>query len=191
LKLSFCGEMIRATIDCKEVAQVKSGFCPAGMAGIGSGWHNAQFDNFQIAVEEPPKNLAAGVPATSSSDWGPEFEAKYANDGNPATRWNAANAKADGEWLELDFGQPTAFNTVRVLQFEPRIAAYTIQVLEGNSWRDVFKGDMQSKADFTATFPECKGTKVRLEVNESINDDRSSRTPSVSEIEVFNVPDDT
>ena len=53
LKLSFNGETIRATIDEKEVANVKSELCPAGMVGIGCGWHGAQFDNFSLQVKDP------------------------------------------------------------------------------------------------------------------------------------------
>lgn len=93
LKLSFSGETIRAFIDGKEVASVRSELCPAGMVGIGSGWHGAQVDNFSLAVEEPPKNLAAGKAASASSAWSPEFEAKFAKAGAPSGRSAPAPTK--------------------------------------------------------------------------------------------------
>ena len=61
LTLSFNGKTLHAVMDGKEVASVRSELCPVGMAGIGSGWHGAQFDNFHLAAEEPPKNLASGL----------------------------------------------------------------------------------------------------------------------------------
>ena len=48
LRLSFRGEMIRVAIDAREVAVVQNAEHAAGMVGVGSGWHGAQFDNLRI-----------------------------------------------------------------------------------------------------------------------------------------------
>ncbi len=48
LRLTFRGTNIRAFIDGKLVADVHDDTYRTGMAGVGSGWHLAQFDNFRI-----------------------------------------------------------------------------------------------------------------------------------------------
>ena len=48
LGLSFKGSHIEALIDGKAVAQVEDGTQHRGMAGIGSGWNQAEFDNFAV-----------------------------------------------------------------------------------------------------------------------------------------------
>ncbi len=48
LLLSFRDDTIRASIDGNEVANVHTELSPAGMAGVGSGWHGAQFDHLSI-----------------------------------------------------------------------------------------------------------------------------------------------
>jgi len=53
LKLRFSGDIIRVVIDNKPVAEIKDATYPAGMVGIGGGWHGAQFDNLTVsAVDE-------------------------------------------------------------------------------------------------------------------------------------------
>ncbi len=51
LALSFHGSAISASIDGKVLARVNDGSHQKGMAGFGSGWNRASFDNF--AVERP------------------------------------------------------------------------------------------------------------------------------------------
>ncbi len=48
LKLKFQGDRIDVYIDGKNVGGAESKLNPAGMVGIGSGWHGAQFDNVSI-----------------------------------------------------------------------------------------------------------------------------------------------
>ena len=48
LALKFRGTNIQASIDGQVVADLNDGTYSAGMAGIGCGWHQAQFDNFRI-----------------------------------------------------------------------------------------------------------------------------------------------
>ena len=52
LKLKFQGDSIKAFIDGKNVGKVESELNRVGMAGIGCGWHGAQFDNFKLTVEK-------------------------------------------------------------------------------------------------------------------------------------------
>ncbi len=48
LRLSFNGSHIEAFVDGKSVAKVDDSTHRSGMAGIGSGWNLAEFDNFTI-----------------------------------------------------------------------------------------------------------------------------------------------
>jgi hypothetical protein len=48
LALEFKGSAIRATIDHSRVAVVTDSIHKSGMAGIGSGWNQAEFDHFEV-----------------------------------------------------------------------------------------------------------------------------------------------
>jgi hypothetical protein len=48
LALVFKGSAIQASIDGASVASVTDETHKKGMAGIGTGWNQAQFDNFSI-----------------------------------------------------------------------------------------------------------------------------------------------
>jgi hypothetical protein len=48
LALAFRGSAIQASIDGASVASVTDETHKKGMAGIGTGWNQAQFDNFAI-----------------------------------------------------------------------------------------------------------------------------------------------
>ena len=106
----------------------------SGMAGLGSGWNCAEFDNFAFGPSRRPRlvNLAHGKKARASSQWSDEYAAARAFDGDGNTRWNAAAGKTAGEWLEVDFGRRLRFNLVSVRQFDTRIARYRIQVADGD-----------------------------------------------------------
>jgi hypothetical protein len=48
LALKFLGDSITVLVDNVSVSEVKDSTFPAGMVGIGCGWHEAQFDNLII-----------------------------------------------------------------------------------------------------------------------------------------------
>jgi hypothetical protein len=48
LAMAFKGSTIQASIDNASVASVTDDSHKSGMAGIGTGWNKAQFDNFSI-----------------------------------------------------------------------------------------------------------------------------------------------
>ena len=83
---------------------------------------------------------------------------RFANDGDPATRWNAAVGNETGAWLEIDFGHPTRFNRVAVRQLDQRIENYKIQ------YSTVAVGAMRTAARPQRTrgervFSPCRRTK--------------------------------
>jgi hypothetical protein len=48
--MTFRGSAISAFLDGKALAQISDTTHQSGMAGIGTGWNLASFDNFSIAV---------------------------------------------------------------------------------------------------------------------------------------------
>lgn len=128
LKLAFKGDAIRARIDGVEVAKINDTTYVSGLAGLGCGWHRAQFDDLVIVVAAADRNLALGQPATASSSEDVDALPANAFDGDAfTTRWSAARGKTAGEWLELDLRQAVTFDTVVLRQHEDRITGYRIE----------------------------------------------------------------
>jgi len=82
----------------------------------------------------PTTDLALRRPATSSSDDG--NPASNATDGQPRTRWSSGYQ--DDQWIQVDFGAPTAFDSIAI-DWEAAFALdYVIQVSDdGVAWTDV------------------------------------------------------
>ncbi len=55
LALKFAGSDIVVRIDGVEVRAMNDGTFSAGMAGVGSGWNNALFDNFSVRPIPGPR----------------------------------------------------------------------------------------------------------------------------------------
>ncbi len=182
LKLACRAEMIAVAIDGTEVARISDTSFDHGNCGIGSGWHGAQFANIAIRSQPPLDDLARGKPATASSQWSEQFSAGHADDGNFATRWNAAEGKAGGEWLEIDLGKPTQFRRTVIRQFGDRITRYKIQYWDStkNQWRDAFSGGPMSVTQ-RDSFPAVTGSKLRLLVQET----KGGQTPSIFALSLY------
>lgn len=188
LALAFHGARIVARIDGVEVKAMEEDdldFFDSGMAGLGSGWNNARFDNVSLREITGPSrprrvNLAAGKKATASSNYSDSFSARCANDGNSATRWNAAIGDETGAWLEIDFGQPTRFNRVAVRQLDQRIEKYKIQYWNGGGWRDASSGTITAES-WRARFPSVQASRVRFLVVST----RNNMTASIYEFAAF------
>ena len=190
LALRFSGSTISASIDSIEVKSIEHnsdllGF-GEGMAGLGTGWNNAQFDNFSVqeipAKEAAPAriNLAKGKKAQASSNYSDAYSASRANDGNTSTRWNARQGDAAGAWLEIDFGQSTRFHCVAARQLGGRIENYKIQYWDGDQWRDAFTGQTSDDC-WSASFPPVNASKVRLLIRST----RNNIEPSIFEFAVY------
>jgi alpha-L-fucosidase len=176
--LSFSGTTVRATLDGATVAEVTDATYARGMAGVGSGWNHARFDNLSIRVAAAPANLARGKPARASSVWDADYGPEKAVDGNPETRWNSGQQPLSEEWLEVDFGTPARFDAVRFTQFEDRITGYRIQAWDGQAWKDAHAGGAPGKERLDR-FPAVTGSKVRLLIT------GSKASTSIWEFEVF------
>ncbi len=183
LKLSFSGSNISAAIDGREVAKLEHFGGSGGMAGVGCGWHLAQFDNFSVKPLAGPVmvNLAKGKPAVASSQWDQSYPAANATDGDIGTRWNAAKDTAVGEWLELDLGAPVTVGKTVIHQHDPRIATYRIQTWDGGQWKDVISGKVPKSGVLVDRFAPVTTQKIRLMVDKI----QGNQTPTVTEFEVY------
>lgn len=180
LKLSFSGSEITASIDGTPVAKIEDITFARGNAGIGCGWHGARFANIAIDSAPIPEDLARGKPARASSQWSEDHSADKATDGNDYTRWNAADGKTAGEWLEVDLGKPVGFNRTVISQFGDRITAYKIQYWDGVRWRDAFTGGRMHACQ-KDTFPLVTADKVRLFVVAT----KDGQTPSIFSFSLY------
>jgi hypothetical protein len=84
LRLAMRGDSLRCYVDGTLVTNFTDSTYSSGMAGIGCGWHGAQFDNFTLRrLRRDDFNFALGATASASSFWqdDPTYAASMANDG--------------------------------------------------------------------------------------------------------------
>jgi hypothetical protein len=74
----------------------------------------------------------------------------------------AALDRGAGEWIELNLGAPTRFNTVTLKPFEDRIGTYRIQYRSGDDWRDAYAGSSLGSSPRQVSFPAVTAERVRL-----------------------------
>ena len=96
-------------------------------------WTLSAFDS-----TAPGTDLARGKTATASSQdnqWNP---AGNAVDGDAGTRWSSEYR--DGEWIQVDFGAPTAVDRLSLVWETAYAMDFTVQVSnDGTAWTDVKK----------------------------------------------------
>ncbi len=179
LKLRFAGKLIQAFIDNQRVAVVADVAYVAGMVGVGSGWHPAQFDNLRIVAAPSDRNLAFAKHATASSAWDADTSPANATDGDAyTTRWSAAKGKTGGEWIEVDLGGTVTFDTVVIKPFEDRVNGFKVQYWSGSDWLDAATGGQLGALPKTLHFAAVTSDRIRLLITEA----RTS--PSIWELEV-------
>jgi hypothetical protein len=85
----------------------------------------------------PGDLLSQGKPATASSIKAAGYAARYAVDGNTATRWAAGGGSAD-PWLKVDLGARKSITRVKIVWPSAFAAAYKFQVSNnGTSWTTI------------------------------------------------------
>jgi putative membrane-bound dehydrogenase-like protein len=89
------------------------------------------------AKNNVPLNAASGKKVTASSEESNKGNlAKYAVDGDPTTRWCAANSSA-GSWLQVDLGQAQDIENIRLI-WEKANGAYMYRIegsLDAKNWK--------------------------------------------------------
>ncbi len=90
------------------------------------------FEVYGDPVPDSP-DLALNHPATSSSDYSPQYAAAYAVDGNSATRWSSQFS--DPQWIAVDLGGIYVVNEIKLTWETAYGADYEIQMsYDGVSW---------------------------------------------------------
>jgi hypothetical protein len=179
LRLAMRGNSLGCYIDNTLVTNLSDFTYVSGMAGIGCGWHTAQFDNFIVrGLHSGALNLSLGATASASSIWSSDYTAAMANDGDLTTRWNTSYPTLSNEWLELDFPQATTFNQTACSQYASRIFGYQIQHWTGSAWTTDFNGGTMAAFE-SDRFPAVTASKVRLLLT------NMASAPSIFEFEVF------
>ena len=184
LRLAMRGSSLNCYVDGALMTNFTGSTYASGMAGMGCGWHGAQFDNFTLRRLHRGNsfNYALTATASASSVWqnDPTYAASMANDGDATTRWNTAYPTLANEWLELDFPSAITFNQTTYLQYGNRIGGYQIQHWNGSAWMvEVNGGTMGAFA--ADTFAAVTATKVRLVMT------NFTSTPSIYEFGVYDV----
>jgi hypothetical protein len=78
------------------------------------------------AIAQPLPNLARNRPVWASSEFGTQYAAPFAVDGDPSTRWSSEFS--DQQWIYVDLGQNIAVSEV-ILRWETAYgAAYEVQM---------------------------------------------------------------
>jgi hypothetical protein len=104
---------------------------------------------------------SAPVVSASSSWAAGGFDPTSATDGNPQTRWNAADGAKDEQWLEVDFGEEKTFQKTVVREAFNRTKQYRIQAWVDGKWIDCATGDSLGE-EKTDTFDPVTASKARL-----------------------------
>ncbi len=122
--------------------------------------------------------LSAGRPLRASSEWGPGFQAAKAADDDPGTRWGAAPGSRSG-WLEADLEKEETVGGVEIWEISfPRTQAFSVDVQQGEAWREVARGSTLSGKK-TLTFAPAKTRRVRLTILQA------SEVPTLEEFRVL------
>jgi len=125
-------------------------------------------------------NLAVGRDVTASTD-AAGHEAALTIDGVAASGWRATEAA--GQWLQVDFGRPTAINEFRIKEDpDSSIIRYVIEYWDEQTdrWRSCFNGRAIGPS-FIAPIVSRTTTKVRLRVIRTI-----SGNPAIREFQIYN-----
>lgn len=110
-------------------------------------------------------NLALEKSYSSSSFYQADQVAGKAFDGYSITNWQAASGRFAGEWLEVDFGGNTTFDTAALTEYGNRTTGYRIEYWNGTSWITAYTGTTigpDSNTVKTVTFAPVTGSKARL-----------------------------
>jgi alpha-L-fucosidase len=112
----------------------------------------------------PTVALTAGKSTTASSTHSAPYAPSLATDGNPQTRWGAADSDTNA-WLEVDLGQPIAFGKVVIKELADRIQQFVIEYRNDPvaPWQTAFPGGPAGD-DYVHAFPAVTGRYARLRV---------------------------
>jgi alpha-L-fucosidase len=134
-------------------------------------------------IKLPPPPISRGKPAQASSVWKSErgFAATAAFDGDPDTRWGAAENSRSG-WLAVDLGQPA--RVVRAVIDEGnwnRVRQFEVQAQQDGVWKTIASGTTIGPAK-DISFPPTTAQRFRLNILAAVE------VPTICEFELWAAP---
>ena len=113
-----------------------------------------------------PLNLAGSASASASSTWqndDAKYGAQHATDGNPSTRWAAAEKSAT---LTLEWDKSQDINFLRVREYLDRVSKFKVESYDGKQWKILHSGSSIG-ANKLIVFPTTNTKQIRLKLEES------------------------
>ncbi|CAH1192928.1 hypothetical protein PAECIP111891_00462 [Paenibacillus allorhizoplanae] len=198
LKLSFMGTNIKAYVDNNEIASITDSRRGKGMAGLGSGWNQAQFDNISVVGKESPPDPNPAIPQSEMTASATSEELENESNGafnvldeDPNTIWHTKWDLSDPlpQSITLNLGGTYDVNKIKVL---PRqgggsngmITAYNVYAsTDGIQYTNVASGTWaKDKTEKTAEFPATRASFIKLEATAG-----QGGWASAAEINVYHV----
>jgi hypothetical protein len=133
-----------------------------------------------VAPSGESTNLALNQTATASSTWSSSYIAADAIDGNPATRWSAASGQTINQWLMVDFGNDTFYDSVIIEEISyQRVTGFQIQSsTDGVNFTTLVTGTTIGPS-LAVYFNPVYARYVRLYITSA------SGVPTINEFEVY------
>jgi len=114
-------------------------------------------------------NLAKGATISSSHSRGKKFNPALALDGNKQTYWATADDTSNAS-LDIDLKAPKSFDIISLQEYIPlgqRIEAYTIEILENNSWKKIYEGSSIGAKRLIKLDQPVTTNKVKISITKS------------------------
>lgn len=128
VRLGVSGNTIYAVVDGEVIYRGADDTYPAGLAGIGCGWHAAAFKDVSIASLHGSHNVTPAAHITAGSIWSEEFRTGYAADENYDTGWGAY-WWPEPPWIQFDFAEEQTASRIVFWESEndSRISSWLLQ----------------------------------------------------------------
>ena len=112
----------------------------------------------------PSDSLTTGKKATASNIFqnSPSHGPDKAIDDDPATRW-ATDSGTKQVWLEIDLGQHTTFDRIKISEEFDRVQKFELQYKDGDKWRTFVQGD-KIGPDYSKKCDPITARHVRLNI---------------------------
>ena len=145
--------------------EVEEGIHTIKFLGVTSGDQTVFLDQISLVRIIPESiNLALNKTYNSSSNWNSTQTADKAFDNNIITNWQSEyNSGYDGEWLEVNFGETTPFDSIWISEYGDRVTGYRIEYsIDGTNWNTAYTGTTIGSSKFIKLSNVVNGNYARI-----------------------------
>ena len=150
------------TREKNEQPNVKLGIC----ADMINGWYDISSMSKSDSSNAAHNKLYKSKEPYADDGYGFR-QPEYAFDNDMSTYW--ANKCAEGNYLEIDFGEEKSISQILVTAAENIRVKYSIELYRNGKWNEVSNGVSVSSNGTTVKFRTAKGEKMRFVINEDKN----------------------